>query len=154
MSKKVWDIRPKQTFWDSRVHLVFSCNGCKTFSSPSISKKAPLLFLSWQRLMVFNDCKSWLLTIKSDRFSLSYHCNFSMVFIATITIEWNGWGQSSCSMVFRWLLGPPTIVFDVLFMVVHHRSTGRQTMRWKIPSLQSNIHYPPPAIAFDGEFRN
>ena len=36
--------------------------------------------------------------------------NFSMVFKATITIEWNGWGQPSCSMVFRWSLGPPTIV--------------------------------------------
>ena len=40
---------------------------------------------------------------------------FSMVFKATITIEWNGWGQPLSSVVFRWFLGPQpscSMVFD------------------------------------------
>ena len=32
--------------------------------------------------------------------SKTQHRKFSMVFKATITIEWNDWGQPSCSMVF------------------------------------------------------
>ena len=82
--------------------------------------------ISYQVLVVFYEFKSWLLIIKSDRYDLSYHRIFSMVFKATITIEWNGWGQPSCSMVFRWFLGPPKWL-----------STIGQTMRCDGPSFQS-----------------
>ena len=33
----------------------------------------------------------------------SYHCNFSMVLKAAITMERHGWGQPSCPHGFRWL---------------------------------------------------
>ena len=82
--------------------------------------------ISYQISVVFYEFKSWLLIIKSDRYDLSYHRIFSMVFKATITIEWNGWGQPSCSMVFRWFLGPPKWL-----------STIGQTMRCDGPSFQS-----------------
>ena len=55
---------------------------------------------------------------------------FSKVFKATISIEWNGWGQPSCWMVFRWFLGPPTIVYQWFSMFVHHQSND--AMRWTI----------------------
>ena len=51
-----------------------------------------------------------------------------MVFRATITIEWNGWGQPSCSMVFRWF---GSLNHRVL-MVFRWLSTIGQTMRWTI----------------------
>ena len=82
-----------------------------------------MVLLSWHLSVVFYEYKSSQLIIKSDRYDLSYHCNFSMVFKATITIEWNGWGQPSCSMVFGWFLGPPTI---------------SQTMRCNGPSSSLN----------------
>ena len=44
--------------------------------------------ISYQISVVFYEFKSWLLIIKSDRYDLSYHRIFSMVFKATITIEW------------------------------------------------------------------
>ena len=70
--------------------------------------------LSLQISVIFYEFNSWLLIIKSDRYDLSYHRNFLMVFKATIAIEWNGWGnnrdrwfsdgfwvpQPLCSMVF------------------------------------------------------
>ena len=56
--------------------------------------------ISLQTSVVFYEFKSWLLIIKSDTYNLSYHRNFSMVFKATITMEWNSRGLPSCSMVF------------------------------------------------------
>ena len=58
--------------------------------------------------------------------------NFSMVFKATITIEWNGWGQPSFLMGFRWLSGPPSIMSRRFSIVVNG-----QTMRCDGPSVQS-----------------
>ena len=78
--------------------------------------------ISWQISVAFYEFKSWLLKIKSDRYDLSYHPNFAMVFKATIAIEWNGWGQPPCSVVFRWFCGPPTIVSQWFSMVVHQYS--------------------------------
>ena len=77
-----------------------------------------------ENIMADINCILWVgcSIIKSRRYDLSYNRNFYMVFKATITIEWNGWGQSSCSMAFRWLLGPANIVSRWFSMVVHHRS--------------------------------
>ena len=65
----------------------------------------------FETIFVFYEFKSSLLIIKSVRYDLSYHRNFPMVFKATISIEWNGWGQPLCSMGFWWFWGPPTIVY-------------------------------------------
>ena len=74
--------------------------------------------ISWQISIVFYEFKSWMLMITPGSYDLSYHRNFLMVFKATITIEWNGWGQPLSSVVFRWFLGPQ----PSCSMVVHHRS--------------------------------
>ena len=74
-----------------------------------------------------------MVTIKYKRFDLSYHYNF---FKATITIEWNGCGQPLCSVVFRWFLGPPTIVFDGF----QRLSTIGQMMRCDVLSFQSTTN--------------
>ena len=68
--------------------------------------------------------------ITPGSYDLSYHRNFLMVFKATIAIEWNGWGQPSCSMIFRRFPGPPTMVSRWFSMVVQHRSND--AMLWTI----------------------
>ena len=84
----------------------------------------------FETIFVFYEFKSSLLIIKSDRYDLSYHRHSSMVFKANINIEWNSWGQPSCSMVLGRLLGPPTIVSWWFWMHVYHRSND--PTRWTI----------------------
>ena len=92
--------------------------------------------ISYQISVVSYEFKSWLLIIKSDRYDLSYHRIFSMVFKATITIEWNGWGQPLCSMFLRWFLGPTPSSPDGFRWL----STIGQTMRCDGQSFQSTMY--------------
>ena len=94
-----------------------------------------MVLLSWHLSVVFYEYKSSQLIIKSDRYDLSYHCNFSMVFKATITIEWNGWGKPLMIDSFLMVFGSPTIVFDG-FRWLSTNAIG-QTMRCDGPSFQS-----------------
>ena len=98
-----------------------------------------MVLLSWHLSVVFYEYKSSQLIIKSDRYDLSYHCNFSMVFKATITIEWNGWGKPSMIDGFLMVFGSPTIVFDG-FRWLSTNAIG-QTMRCDGPSFQSFPKY-------------
>ena len=94
-----------------------------------------MVLLSWHLSVVFYEYKSSQLIIKSDRYDLSYHCNFLMVFKATITIEWNGWGKPLMIDSFLMVFGSPTIVFDG-FRWLSTNAIG-QTMRCDGPSFQS-----------------
>ena len=70
--------------------------------------------------------KSWLVTIKYDRFDSSYHCNFFDGFQSSHHY-WMEWLRATIKFGgFSMVFGSPTIVFDGLWWL----STIRQTMRW------------------------
>ena len=60
------------------------------------------------------------------RTTFCYHCQVSMVFKGTITIEWNGLGQPLGSMVFRWFWSQATISFNSFQWL----STIGSTIEW------------------------
>ena len=70
--------------------------------------------------------ESWLVTIKYDRFDLSYHCNFFDGFQSSHHY-WMEWLRATIKFGgFSMVFGSPTIVFDGLWWL----STIGQTLCW------------------------
>ena len=83
-----------------------------------------LEFTTWMKTL-----PSWvLIRIKTPLCvsSFCYHCKLSMVFIGTITIEWNGQRQPLKTMVFQWFWVSQPLVT----MVFRWLATIGPTMEW------------------------